>query len=372
MEPELTQRIDQKLNDGKVIEFIGGQWQRVWGPFVYLAPYTKYATNAIYVARKDNQYVIGIAGTNFISFYDWFIEDFYVGVRADWAEYAETQPPGDTPPKIAMGTKIGLDNLLRQHPGTGTTIIDFLTDQLKELGEKVEIVVTGHSLGGTLSPVLALALYEKKSTWDPNNRATLKVYPFAGATPGNFYFAEYYRQRLGENTTRVWNSLDIVPHAWSATKLSQIAKLYEPHIPSNPLIEKFVNLATLISAAGFYHHIKWLTPPLQGTFRPPVQPSETSSMQVELNVQLSESIKSAVTATEELSALDDNNGFEQFMAQALEQHMDAYFDLLEFPLEVKVALYLGKKRSLNAIDPEAIESMRNKLVEYSTSPDQPE
>jgi len=95
-------------------------------------------------------------------------------------------------------------------------------------------------------------------------------------------------------------------------------------------------------------------------------------MQVELNVQLSESIKSAVTATEELSALDDNNGFEQFMAQALEQHMDAYFDLLEFPLEVKVALYLGKKRSLNAIDPEAIESMRNKLVEYSTSPDQPE
>lgn len=369
MEPELTLFINEKLNNSMVIGYIG-QWQRVWGPFVYLAPYTKYATNAIYVAKKDNQYVIGIAGTNFASIHNWFIEDFYVGARANWAEYAETMLPGPFPPKISMGTKIGLDNLLRQHPGTGKTIIEFFKDELREPGANVEIVVTGHSLGGALSPVLALALYEKKSTWDPNNRATLKVFPFAGPTPGNQAFAEYYRQRLGENTTRVWNSLDIVPHAWSQTKLSQLAALYAPHIPSNPLIEKFVNLAKLISAAGFYTHIKWLTPPLKGTFRPPVQPSETRSMQVELNVQLSESIKSAVTARQELSvSQEDIDGLSQFLTQALVQHIEAYFDLLEFPQELKHLLW---PPSLNAIDPEATESMVNKLVEYSTSPDEPE
>jgi hypothetical protein len=144
MEALLTEGIDEKLNNSMVQGYIG-EWKRVWGPFVYLAPppFNKYATNAIYVAQKDNQYVIGIAGTNFKSIHNWFIEYFYVAVRADWAEYAENVPPGPFPPKISMGTKIGLDNLLRQHPGSGRTIIDFLTNQLKEAGENVEIVVTG-------------------------------------------------------------------------------------------------------------------------------------------------------------------------------------------------------------------------------------
>jgi hypothetical protein len=365
MEALLTEGIDEKLNNSMVQGYIG-EWKRVWGPFVYLAPppFNKYATNAIYVAQKDNQYVIGIAGTNFKSIHNWFIEYFYVAVRADWAEYAENVPPGPFPPKISMGTKIGLDNLLRQHPGSGRTIIDFLTNQLKEAGENVEIVVTGHSLGGALSPVLALALYEKQSTWDPNKRATLKVFPFAGPTPGNLAFAEYYRQRLGDNTTRVWNSLDIVPHAWNLGKLSQLPTLYEPDIPSNPLIERFVNLAKGLALVGNYTHIKWLTPALEGTFRPTEQTSETSAKQVELNVQLSESIKSALAPREDLSVLDENNGFEQFMAQALEQHIEAYFDLLEFPSDLKKLLLTPLPSST---DQEATESMVNKLSEYSVT-----
>jgi len=367
MENRLIEGIDNKLNDSMVKGYIG-EWKRVWGPFVYLAepPFNQYATNAIYVAQKGNQYVIGVAGTNFKSLHNWFIEDFYVAVQANWAEYADNKPPGSLPPKISMGTKIGLDNLLKQHQGSGTTIINFLTDQLKEAGEKIEIVVTGHSLGGALSPVLALALYEKKSTWDPNNRATLKVFPFAGPTPGNAAFAEYYRQRLGENTTRIWNSLDIVPHAWNQVMLSKLPTLYEPEIASNPLIKIYVNIAKILSVRGSYTNVKWLTPALEGKFRPPGQTPETSSKQVELDVQLSESLKSAVTATEELSVLDDNNGFEQFMAQALEQHIDAYFDLLNFPPELKELLLTPLSSST---DPEATESLVTKLLEYSANPD---
>src|SRR5579883_36963 len=214
LEDLLGRRIDFYLANPTFSEFIGN-WKRVWGPFVYLAqpPFNKYATNAIYVAQQGSNYVVGVAGTNPKSLHNWLIEDLYVGALADWAEYAENDPL--LYPKISMGTKIGLDNLLRPHPGSSQTIIDFLTNLLNEATQNIEILLTGTSLGGALSPVLALALHEKKSTWDPNNRATLKVVTFAGPTPGNFDFAERYRLRLGNTTTRVWNSLDIVPHAWN-------------------------------------------------------------------------------------------------------------------------------------------------------------
>ncbi len=127
-----------------------------------------------------------------------------------------------------------------------------------------------------------------------------------------------------------------------------------------------MKLAKNISLLGSYTHIKWLTPALEGAFRPSGQTPETSAKQVELNVQLSDSIKSAVTATQELSTLDENNGFEQFMAQALEQHIAAYFDLLEFPLDLKELLLTPLSSSP---DPDATESMVVKLLEYSANPD---
>ncbi|MBW4627776.1 MAG: hypothetical protein KME49_20290 [Brasilonema octagenarum HA4186-MV1] len=169
LEDLLGRRIDFFLAHPKFSEFIGN-WKRVWGPFVYLAapPFNKSATNAIYVAQQGNNYVVGVAGTNPTSLHNWLIEDLYVGALADWAKYTENDPL--LHPKISMGTKIGLDNLLRKHPGSSQTIIDFLSNLLKEAKQNIEILLTGTSLGGALSPVLALALHEQKSTWDPNNR----------------------------------------------------------------------------------------------------------------------------------------------------------------------------------------------------------
>ncbi|MBW4565346.1 MAG: lipase family protein [Mojavia pulchra JT2-VF2] len=372
LEGLLARRIDFYLEESSKLTEVIGKWNRVWGPFVYLArpPFNKYATNAIYVAQQGNKYVIGVAGTNPKSLQNWLIEDLYVAVLADWADYAENEP--QFRPKISMGTKIGLDNLLRPHPGSSTTIIDFLTDLLKEADENIEILLTGASLGGALSPVLALALHERKSTWDANNRARLKVVTFAGPTPGNYYFAERYRLKLGNTTTRIWNSLDIVPHAWKPELLSQIPSLYEPQIPSNPLIEKFVNIGKLLSAGRYYTHLERLTPPLEGRLRPIEQTPKTSSKQVELDVQLSEALKSAL-GTENVSVSDqDINGLLQFLAQAKQQHIDAYFDLLNFPSELTTFLInteqLPPDLRLQEEDQEAIESVVSKLLEYSANP----
>lgn len=373
LEDLLARRIDFYLGENSKLTEVIGKWNRVWGPFVYLArpPFNKYATNAIYVAQQGNKYVIGVAGTNPKSLQNWLVEDLYVAVLADWADYAENDPQFQ--PKISMGTKIGLDNLLRPHPGSSTTIIDFLTDLLKEADENIEILLTGASLGGALSPVLALALHEKKSTWDPNNRATLKVVTFADPTPDNYYFAERYRLKLGNTTTRIWNSLDIVPHAWKPELLSQIPSLYEPQIPSNPLIEKFVNIGKLLSVGRYYTHLERLTPPLEGTLRPIEQTPETSSKQVELDVQLS-ALKSAL-AKENVSVSDiDINGLLQFLAQAKQQHIDAYFDLLNFPSEVTKFIVNTEQlppdlRLQEEDQQEAIESVISKLLEYSANPD---
>src|SRR6185436_11278966 len=80
---------------------------------------------------------------------------------------------------------------------------------------------------GALSPVTGLWLSDRKTNW-PN--ATVNVYTFAGPTAGDATFASYYAGKLGANTTRVWNQLDAVPHAWAQQvppALSQIPGLYQ-------------------------------------------------------------------------------------------------------------------------------------------------
>lgn len=59
-----------------------GQWATVWGPVVFESKPSghNYADNAMYVAANADQtvYVVGIAGTNPTSIYDWLREDLGV------------------------------------------------------------------------------------------------------------------------------------------------------------------------------------------------------------------------------------------------------------------------------------------------------
>lgn len=88
-----------------------------------------------------------------------------------------------------------------------------LEEFLATLSESI-VLVTGHSLGGTLTPPLACwvnFLSRKK-------RLGFRVMPysFAGLTPGNKPFAEYvdslFEDHLG---WRFHNTLDIAPYLWN-------------------------------------------------------------------------------------------------------------------------------------------------------------
>ncbi|OJA11955.1 hypothetical protein AZE42_08069 [Rhizopogon vesiculosus] len=83
------------------------------------------------------------------------------------------------------------------------------------------VVFTGHSLGGALSPTIALALVKSRTM-----QGEVLVYPTAGPSPGNGSFAKLFAQTFPSppNTGSdveyaVWNrniinSLDIVPQSW--------------------------------------------------------------------------------------------------------------------------------------------------------------
>jgi hypothetical protein len=226
------------LEDAEVRKLIG-IWDLVWGPGVYADSFsgeTK-SLNAMFIAvpRQDpSQAVIAIAGTNGGSLMDWVVEDFNVFQKVPWPYGVSS-----TNPQISLGTAYGLDKLVTMesahpHSGQSVTARAFLATQAF-----TKIMVTGHSLGGALSPCYSLYLEETRARWDPERKVTISVLPTAGPTPGDVSFSNYYDERLLSTTDRQWNSMDVVPHAFNAVRLSQVPTLYEPEL-SSPLITKIV------------------------------------------------------------------------------------------------------------------------------------
>lgn len=81
--------------------------------------------------------------------------------------------------------------------------------RLNAIASPLEVYVTGHSLGGGLAHLCAIALkrYLKDRT------ITLKIYSIAAPKVGNEAFAQYYHQQIGEGMSyRVENWLDPVPN----------------------------------------------------------------------------------------------------------------------------------------------------------------
>ena len=255
----LTVRATEILNTPSIQKDIG-DWDVVWGPVVYQNPSSDLDTNSMYVARDGNHYVVAITGTNPLSLYDWFLEDFYVKKQVDWT-YGEI--PSDLQPKISQGTAIGL-NILQSMESSGQTLLEFLSETVQNSADAIEITFTGHSLAGALSPTLALAVFEQRSEWAGDKPVKISVFPYAGLTPGNEDFSAYYDSQLGASTTRVWNDIDLVPHVWNEAMLSEIPSLYEPEIEPGLAIKLLTRLGKDRAKDGHYTQLLPATPGLPG------------------------------------------------------------------------------------------------------------
>ncbi|MEM7584191.1 MAG: hypothetical protein AAF560_12460, partial [Acidobacteriota bacterium] len=260
---EAAMRTDIKEINHRLVQLGAGgifQFELAWGPVVYQAPGSNVADNVMYVVRNTKnpgQYTVGIAGTNFKSSFDWLVEDGLVSWTVPWHS---GQPSAG---RIALGTATGLSILQSltavPHVGGTTQSVDVMTYLGQQIGGgDGSVYVTGHSLGGALSPVFGLWLDENKASWGP--KADVNVYLFAGPTPGDQTFASYYKGRLGGTTHSHWNANDVVPHAWSqqtAPNLSQMPGLYEDFpadakVTPGPVINGLIGVLEAISQGTDY------------------------------------------------------------------------------------------------------------------------
>ncbi len=264
------QDVPKILSDPKVTAEIG-QWDLLWGPVVNTQSQTCdnrcYSDNTMFLVKgKDPDHpekdmlVLAIAGTNFSSLFDWGTEDFDVTTMVEWPNASAdasffsyfstpttTQDPNvsQTGNYISAGINVGVNILLNEMTYEGKTVVEYLKDNFGEMDDSMELAVTGHSLGGGLSPVLALALKDGQGYWNPKGKFQLTTYPFAGQSPGNGPFASYFFTRIPtEDFHGHYNSLDVVPKGFATETLNEVQNLYakiDPHLANQCVIGEVIH-----------------------------------------------------------------------------------------------------------------------------------
>ncbi len=273
---ELTSELSTiltKLTGNTQMQNYIGNWKVVWGPVV--GSYGKDAdkkvsSNALFVATNNQGiYVVATAGTNPISSYGWLTEDFDVRTMVLWEGF----PDAPDSPRISNGSSIGLQHLLSMlDPNTGKTLMQFLQNTFQAVNSPQQLVVTGHSLGGALSSVLALYINNNLNTFNPAQTVSVSAVPTAGATPGNKAFSDYFSSQIGSRTVRFWNKLDPVPHAWQTDMVENIPFLFYPYLVPNALVqslaagvlEQSLQGTQPYLPGGRYTQLQPQTPPLPG------------------------------------------------------------------------------------------------------------
>lgn len=210
-----------------IFQHSGRQYDLVWGPVadagfnVLKGQFV--ITNAMYVARErgTSNYVIGIAGTDARSLFDWLVEDADIK-PVPWPYAAGAG-------NVANGSLVGLHRLqnMKPHHGTKQPGVRLASYLRSVAGQPVTVYVTGQSLGGALCEVVGMWLSDTRASWDPGRTATIIPMSFAGPTPGDSgWVAHFDAAFLRSGAARVWNENDIVPHAWNKRLMNELPTLY--------------------------------------------------------------------------------------------------------------------------------------------------
>lgn len=225
--PKMVQTLQKATDNTHGQNLTLSNWKIAWGPAIAVSTeslidssYISYSSATVFRNTVDtNNYVVAIQATNPNSIADWFEFDFNAGSTVPWTNF---DPTSNNSGVISMGTNNGLATMLGLQSG-GITIKQFLTTLPGSAGKN--IIVTGHSLGGALSPVFSLYMQHEMDSLKIND--TMYCLSTAGATPGNLVFANYFNNQIGNRSERVWNYFDLVPRGFSVTLLTEaIAGIY--------------------------------------------------------------------------------------------------------------------------------------------------
>jgi hypothetical protein len=193
----------------------GGPWTLEWGP-------ANNAGNLVFVTLNSSKdvYAVAVRGTvevDVTGFFTNILEDLDALSLVPWL-YPQTV----TGAQIASGTNIALAQVIAMtDPVTDLGLLDYLRSVIS--GSDAQIIVTGHSLGGTLTSVVAPWIADQLPK--AGNTGTVAVTPYTYAAPsaGNQAFVDYYT-KLFPNSYRGVNTYDLAPMAWS--ELASIQAMY--------------------------------------------------------------------------------------------------------------------------------------------------
>jgi hypothetical protein len=187
---------------------VTGKWSLAWGPVA-----SADNSNLMYAAEFSDTVTgfpvftaVSIRGTDTkakpAGILKQIIEDLD-------AEHQVVFPANNTVgSKIAQGTQIGLGVLTGFKDNTGRTVLEYL-NEFVAANPRTPVVVTGHSLGGCQTTVMALHL-------SGNLPAGTPIVPnsFAAPTAGNSAFIQLY-ERTFQLCPRWFNPMDLVPMAFA-------------------------------------------------------------------------------------------------------------------------------------------------------------
>lgn len=244
----------------------GGSWQCAWGP-----AQDADQSNLVYVAAYSYRPGMPVFGAVVIRGTDANIDDGWGIIEQIWEDLDVTSqkpwpwaPSG--PARVAQGTLDGLAIIQNLSAG-GQSLFAFLASFLSAPKHADPVlIVTGHSLGGCLTTVVApwlqVTLAQKHIT-NPIVPVT-----FAGPTAGNAAFGAYFASRF-QYSLRYFNTLDIVPRAWS--DLGGMETVYDPYGVKVPDLAEvaIVGFLLLMREAGVsYAQPPTNNSPLTGQFNP--------------------------------------------------------------------------------------------------------
>jgi len=261
----------------------------VWGPVAHQSGtgILDSATDALLFVCRDRgtgAYNVILRGTNPISIMEWVVQDFQVLERVPWRDIAPGSAPSDAWISEGTAKALAMRAGLRPgpaRPGAGLSLVEALTRilELSEGGCRVRFA--GHSLGGLLSPVMALYLVdalEAEAREDLLAKLDLEVYGYAGPTAGNSVFAQYLATRLSgvassaanaksasgqtkpaalrsSQVARYANDLDIAPLVWDERAMEAMPSLYLPQVKMKGLTKALYNICLDMSRGkGYSHH----------------------------------------------------------------------------------------------------------------------
>lgn len=253
-----TNRVaDIKAGLAKIPAAANGPWTLVWGPGE-----VEGILGYVALAADKTTYALAFRGSlTEISAHE-FLDNWVL--NGETFRQVPWQYPSGGDVKVSSGMNQALAYVIMlTDPTTNKHLLDFLRDQIAANGS-LQLLVTGHSLGGAITQLASQWLYNQLVQTGGNKNVTITPLTFAAPTTGNQQFATLFETTFPSNYALV-NTLDIVPMAW--WNLDGIQHTYPP--PAQTIAQFGVSYWGLldiykVSLAGAY---KPVTAPPADTFK---------------------------------------------------------------------------------------------------------